>query len=66
MGEFMDYEILVNSKVVGNIFTLHPLATENIEKDCSVVGFEINFSIFLSLHPYDTKGREKPHKSMLL
>ena len=49
------YEILVNGKTIGNIFTLHPVATENIEKDCSVVGFEINFTELVKNDSIDVK-----------
>ena len=38
------YQIIVNNVVVGDIFTIHPASTENIEFGCSVVGFEINFT----------------------
>ncbi len=38
------YQIIVNNTVVGDIFTIHPASTENIESGCSVVGFEINFT----------------------
>ena len=43
------YKIYANNELVGDIFALHPISLDQIEKDCSVVGFEINFTKLASL-----------------
>lgn len=43
------YKIFANNVEVGEIFALHPISQEKIEKDSTTVGFEINFSVLSSL-----------------
>ena len=38
------YKIFANDIEVGDIFSLNPISSGKIENNCSVVGFEINFS----------------------
>ena len=38
------YKVFANGVEVGDIFALHPKTLNKIEENCSVVGFEINFS----------------------
>ena len=49
------YQIILNDKVVGDVFTIHPSATEKIEEGCSVVGFEINFTELSKVNSIETK-----------
>lgn len=49
------FEILASGNVVGDMFAIHPNVTEKIEENCSVVGFEINFSQLVKVTPIETK-----------
>ena len=49
------YQILLQNKVIGDIFAIHPSATEKIEEGCSVVGFEINFTELAKQTSIETK-----------
>ncbi len=49
------YKIFANGVEVGDIFAIHPLTCDNIEENCSVVGFEINFSAITGLDKISTK-----------
>ena len=49
------YKISVNGQIVGDLFALHPIVSNNIEENCSVVGFEINFSLLANQQQIDTK-----------
>lgn len=49
------FEILASGNVVGDMFAIHPNVTEKIEENCSVVGFEINFSQLVKVAPIETK-----------
>lgn len=49
------YEIVVNGKTVGDVFTLHPQNSQFIGDDATVVGFEINFTELVKNAPLETK-----------
>lgn len=49
------YKIYANGIEVGDIFIIHPLTCDSIEENCSIVGFEINFSAITSLDKKATK-----------
>ena len=49
------YKILANGVEVGEVFSLHPISQEKIEKDSTTVGFEINFSKLTSLKQNEIK-----------
>ncbi len=49
------YTISAGDALVGDMFAVHPNVTEKIEENCSVVGFEINFSQLVKVAPIETK-----------
>ncbi|MBQ3214069.1 MAG: hypothetical protein IJB10_03605, partial [Clostridia bacterium] len=49
------YKISIKDKNIGDVFAIHPSATEKIEEGCSVVGFEINFTELSKENSIDTK-----------
>lgn len=43
------YEIYANGKNIGEVFAIHPENSHKIEENCSIVGFELNFTTLVNL-----------------
>ena len=49
------YKIYANNVELGDVFSLHPISQEKIEKDSTTVGFEINFTELSKLNEKQIK-----------
>ncbi len=49
------YKILANNIEVGDIFTIHTTNSNNIKENCTVVGFEINFTKLMDISNNEIK-----------
>lgn len=49
------YKIMINENEIGDIFTLHINSSEKIKENCTVVGFEIDFSKLVNIKCNEVK-----------
>ncbi|NCB48737.1 MAG: phenylalanine--tRNA ligase subunit beta [Clostridia bacterium] len=49
------YKIYTNNVLVGEIFAIHPENADKVEENCTVAGFEINFSALSNLEQKKTE-----------
>ena len=49
------YKIFANGVDIGDVFMIHPTTCDLVEEGCSIVGFEINFSMLTTLSEKETK-----------